>query len=86
MTRGRKSWREYLMPHVAEAIESGRAAGLEGAKLARYAAKSYPWGTSQGYWPRKVWVSEVKRQLRLSRMKAKPGGEHLPLFDGGLDS
>lgn len=76
-----RTWRDYLMPDVASAIESGRELGLSGAKLARYASRAYPHGDSIGHWGRKVWTSEVKRQLGIPRMKAKPGGEPMPLFD-----
>lgn len=67
------------MPLVADAIERGRAAGLDRKKLLKFVHVSFPWG-ARGNHPYEIWKSEAAHQLGISR-KRNAGNEPMPLFE-----
>lgn len=59
-----RTWRSQAARLIPEAIESGRAQGLQGKKLWRYVCRSFPWGPRK-YWPYKIWRHEAAVQIGL---------------------
>jgi len=62
-----RSCRAQARRLIPEAIESGRAAGLDGKPLWRYVCRSFPWGTRRN-WPYKIWRHEAAVQIGLKRL------------------
>lgn len=61
-----KTWRQKAAPLVARVIEAGRRQGLDGKALVRWCNAQFPWGPRE-YHPYKIWKSEVKYQLGLTK-------------------
>jgi hypothetical protein len=59
----RFTWRMEAAAVISEALEEGRAQGLEGKSLARFVSKAYPFGERTNY-PYKVWLHEFERQVK----------------------
>lgn len=78
-----QTWRDRMRPLVGEAVESGKAEGLEGRKLLTYCQRSYPWRNLVGNHGRKIWCSECRVQLKMKTLaeireiESRP----MPLFD-----
>jgi hypothetical protein len=72
------TWRERAAPIIHEIIER---VGTDDMKALRKAIReAYPFGLRE-YWPYKVWLSEVRDQLRSRRLQIANGNQRtLPLF------
>lgn len=58
------TWREEIAPIVAAAIARGRAAGEDRFTLRRRLRSSWPSDLGpRKFWPYKVWLDEIRRQL-----------------------
>lgn len=80
------TWRDRARPIIADVIAE---VGRDDMKNLRAALReAYPFGERK-YYPYKIWLSEIKRQLRGDKIK---GQNPLPscrgqmdLFDGGTE-
>lgn len=73
-----KTWRDHARPLIAEAIDLGRKAGLNGKPLRDHVHRAFPWGTREHH-PYEIWKSEAALQLGISR-KRSAGTKPMPLF------
>lgn len=76
-------WRNQSRKVILAALDSGRAAGLEGNVLVKHVDAQYPFGLRECH-PYKIWLDERKVQLRRAGLLPKPKSDPLsmrPLFD-----
>lgn len=69
------TWREKSRPIIAAVI--ARVGTSDAKKLRRELRESYPFGPYE-YHPKKIWLSEIRRQLGLERDKRRRKGEPEP--------
>jgi len=79
-------WRTTSMRVIFTALESGRAAGLEGNALEQHVSAAYPFG-ERAMHPYKIWLHEFAKQVRGSkkpfeRRKPKAGPKLLGEWPG----
>jgi len=73
-----KTWRDSAGPKIAEVIAR---VGTEDPKALRKALReAYPYGERK-YWPYKVWLSEIRRQLAPTPATTTEPGPDGPLLD-----
>lgn len=71
------SWRAHAARVIAKVIQE---VGTDDPKALRKALReAYPFGERK-YWPYKVWLDEVRRQLNPTPAAAEPGPDG-PLID-----
>jgi len=56
------TWREQAAPIIQRVIHNCRATGKTEKQIRKALSDAYPFGPKK-YWPYKVWLDEIKRQL-----------------------
>lgn len=79
-----KTWRDQFRPRIAEMLDQGRAQGLEGEALRKFAYQTKPFSWNpDGPYVERIWRDEIRVQLKLKR---KPGHDApLTLFSEDVE-
>lgn len=70
------TWRDRCRDTIAGVI--ARVGAADGKALRKALREAYPFGVYD-YHPRKMWLSEIRRQLGLERDKRRRAGEKNPV-------
>lgn len=73
------TWRDECAPIIAEVIQ--RVGKSDMKLLRRQLRKAYPY-YGRSHWPYRVWLSEIKRQLKLD-FKQKADQNTIDMFKSG---